>query len=494
MVAMAGSATWHVVKNLGLFFLSIIFLPIDTSAVLIALILSLFRERPRINASQPKKVLVTGVSMSKGLAIARLLHQQGHTVVGADRYHLSSGRASRAIHRFYVLPQFTHSNGGRNELEKDPYITRLLDIVRSEHVDLWIPASDVHGALHDGFAKELVESRTSAKVIQLGYDNVATMDNKASFMELVRSLGLATPITQRVGSASELRAFLESKQELSLRPGGAQYLVKPIGVDDVARYDMPLLPFRTEEETIARIKAIPFARETDFIVQEYIRGDEFCTHALVIRGQVRAFVACPSSELLMHYTALPSSSPLSTSMLEFTKRVASAGGDCWTGHMSFDFLVRHAQDNDGGAQKPTVYPIECNPRVHTAVLLFQQTPELVDEYLSVLEPDMHGQREALYPLRPHRVYWIGQDLVESVLYPMYDALFRGRIRLDSVVKNMAMFVERLRYWNDGIFELWDPMPFWWTYHVQWPFLFLRHVFKGKWHKVNVSTGKLFEAA
>ncbi|KAG6010030.1 hypothetical protein E4U21_000472 [Claviceps maximensis] len=494
MAAMTESPTWHVVKNLGLFFLSVFFLPIDTIAVLVALLLALFRRGSRINASQPKKILVTGVSMSKGLAIARLLHQQGHTVIGADRYHLSSGRASRAIHKFYVLPQFIHSVGGRDEMRSDPYIARLLDIVRSERVDLWIPASDVHGALHDGFAKELVESHTSAKVIQLGYDNVATMDDKASFMELVSSLGLAMPITQRVSSASELQAFFETKQQLSLRPGGAQYIVKPIGVNDVARYDMPLLPFRTEEETIARIKAIPFASDTDFIVQEYIRGDEFCTHALVIRGQVRAFVACPSSELLMHYTALPSSSPLSSAMLEFTKRVASAGGEGWTGHMSFDFLVRHAHDSDRGKQNPIVYPIECNPRVHTAVLLFQQTPELVNEYLSVLGPDTHTQGEPQYPLRPHRVYWIGQDLVENVLYPTYEALFCGTVRLDCVVKNVAMFAYRLRYWDDGIFELWDPMPFWWTYHVQWPLLFLRHVFNGKWHKVNVSTGKLFEAA
>ncbi|KAG6012203.1 hypothetical protein E4U43_007900 [Claviceps pusilla] len=494
MAAMAESPTRHVVKNIGLFFLSVIFLPIDTSAVLIGLLLSLFRGESRVNASQPKKVLVTGVSMSKGLAIARLLHQQGHTVVGADRYHLSSGRASRAIRKFYVLPQFTHSVGGRDEMERDPYIARLLEIVRSERVDLWIPASDVHGALHDGLAKDIVESRTSAKVVQLGFDDVATMDDKASFMELVRSLGLAMPVTQRVDSASALQAFLATKQQLSFRPGGAQYIVKPIGVNDVARYDMPLLPFRTEEETIARIKAIPFTRDTNFIVQEYIKGDEFCTHALVIRGQVRAFVACPSSELLMHYTALPSSSPLSSAMLEFTKRVASAGGASWTGHVSFDFLVRHSQDHDGDAQKPIIYPIECNPRVHTAVLLFQQTPELVDEYLSALEMDKHDQREPLHPLRPHRVYWIGQDIVESVFYPTYEALFRGTIGLDSVVKNVDVFVERLRYWKDGIFELWDPMPFWWTYHVQWPLLFLRYVFKGKWHKVNISTGKIFEAA
>ncbi|KAG6064179.1 hypothetical protein E4U32_000469 [Claviceps aff. humidiphila group G2b] len=494
MAAMAESSTWHVVKNLGLLLLSITFLPIDTTAVVLASLLSLFRGESKIHASHPKKVLVTGVSMSKGLAIARLLHQQGHTVIGADRYQLSSGRVSRAIRKFYVLPHFLHSARNRAEMENDPYIVRLLNIVRSERIDLWIPASDVHGAMHDGLAKDIIEAHTSTKVIQLGYDNVATLDNKATFMDLVRSLGLSMPTTQRVSSAPELQSFLETRQELSMRPGGAQYIVKPIGVNDVARYDMPLLPLQTEEETTARIKAIPFARGTDFIVQEYIRGDEFCTHALIVHGQVRAFVACPSSELLMHYTALPRESDLHTAMLDFTKQIAVAGGEGWTGHVSFDFLVGYAPEKGSNTPRPMIYPIECNPRVHTAVLLFQQTPQLVNEYLSILEPDTQDQSEPLYPVQPQRIYWIGQDIVENVLCPAYEALFRGTVSIDSLARDVTSFVERLRSWKDGIWELSDPVPFWWTYHIQWPLLFLRHVFRGKWHKVNVSTGKLFEAA
>ncbi|GAB0137959.1 hypothetical protein EsDP_00006209 [Epichloe bromicola] len=478
------------VPNLCLFTLGVVFLPLGTISLVVAALLSTFGfgNDCRSNAGQSrcekKRILVTGVSMSKGLAIARMLHRQGHTVIGADGHRLSSGRVSRAIRRFHLLPRYTHTQA---------YTARLLEIVRTERIHLWIPASDVGGALADGLAKEAIEARTSARVMQLGYDDVAAMDNKAAFMELVASLGLATPDTRRVGSASELRAFLKTRQQQ--QQGGTQYVVKPMGVDDVARYDMPLVPLGTEEETMARIDAIPFGRGTDFIAQEHIRGDEYCTHALVVRGKVRAFVACPSSELLMHYAALPAGSALSDAMLDFTKRVADAGGRCWTGHVSFDFLVRHGTTTETTTDKPVVYPIECNPRVHTAVLLFAQTPRLVDEYLSVLEPGAAdgGEHEALYPLRPHRVYWMGQDLVESVVYPAYETFVLGTVGLGQLARSIASFMGRVRHWKDGIFEIWDPLPFWWTYHVQWPLLFLRYLFKGRWHKANVSTGKLFEA-
>ncbi|QPG95085.1 hypothetical protein C2857_007625 [Epichloe festucae Fl1] len=550
-MAESESPTWHVFKNLCLFTLGVVSLPLGTFSLVVAALLSTFRNDCRANAAQSrcegegegegegeeeeeeerkkKRILVTGVSMSKGLAIARILHRQGHTVIGADGHRLSSGRVSRAIRRFHLLPTTTTTT----KCDDDAYSTytytaRLLEIVRSERIHLWIPASDVGGALRDGLAKEAVEARTSARVIQLGHDDVAAMDDKATFMELVGSLGLATPDTRRVGSASELRAFLKTRRTrtrqgagegegegegdgdgLSLRPGGTQYVVKPIGVDDVARYDMmaALVPLGTEEETVARIDAIPFGRGTAFVAQEYIRGDEYCTHALVVRGKVRAFVACPSSELQMHYAALPAGSALSESMLDFTRRVADAGGRCWTGHVSFDFLVRRettTSDEEEEKEKPVMYPIECNPRVHTAVLLFNQTPRLVDEYLSVLEEPAttdtdadadadRGHTPPLYPLPSHRIYWIGQDLVESVLYPAYETFVLGTVGLGQLAESIASFMGRVRHCKDGIFEIWDPLPFWWTYHVQWPLLFLRYLFKGRWHKANVSTGKFFEA-
>jgi len=67
---------------------------------------------------------------------------------------------------------------------------------------------------------------------------------------------------------------------------------------------MTLLPFPGLDATRAHISQLLISAKNPWLLQEFIPGAEFCTHALVVWGRVRAFVACPSNELLMHYKAL----------------------------------------------------------------------------------------------------------------------------------------------------------------------------------------------
>jgi catechol O-methyltransferase len=47
-------------------------------------------------------------------------------------------------------------------------------------------------------------------------------------------------------------------------------------------------------------------------------------------------------------------------------------------------------------------------------------------------------------------------------------------------------------WKDGTFEVWDPWPAFWLYHVYWPVQFVLAVVQGKkWSRLNVSTTKMF---
>ncbi|KAG9590125.1 hypothetical protein KCU90_g14242, partial [Aureobasidium melanogenum] len=48
------------------------------------------------------------------------------------------------------------------------------------------------------------------------------------------------------------------------------------------------------------------------------------------------------------------------------------------------------------------------------------------------------------------------------------------------------------FWKDGTYEIWDPLPAWWLYHVYWPFQFAKSLVTGfKWSRINVSTTKMF---
>ena len=512
MLSSNSSRIAHGLQNIQLIALSLFFLPIDiyllflsyAVRILIPIPATSHRARARSPSShhvQPRNILVTGVGMTKGLALARLFFIAGHNVIGADfepwwfPFPLVSGHVSRSIKKFHRLakPDGTKEGSAR-------YAQSLLDMIRKESVDIWVSCSGVASAVEDGQAKEMIEMLTKCKCVQYNVPTTKLLHEKHSFIDYVASLGLAVPDTHTVTSRAAALKVLEDAQYT-----GKKYILKFIGTDDSVRGDMTLLPFSSVARTKTHISRLDMSEERPWILQQYIDGPEYCTHALVVRGQVKAFVACPSAELLMHYEALPSDSSLSRSMLRFTQEVAASDAANFTGHLSFDFLVdtkeKEAADKDPN-RIVTLYPIECNPRAHTAVCLFNDTPEMIDAYVSLLDPPEPGKVVGVngnaavppvYPRSPKKYYWIGHDLVEFVLLPVLSLFtLRGGMSFAQVFNSIGTFLEHLVFWRDGTFEVWDPLPAFWLYHVYWPYQFLFALLTGqKWSRINVSTTKVF---
>ncbi|CAI6097317.1 unnamed protein product [Clonostachys chloroleuca] len=494
----ADTARWHFSKNLFLLWLSFVLLPLDTTVIAAVHLWSRFRPFKRHHArlesaarpALPKTVLVTGLSMAKGLALARQFHRRGHRVIGADTRPLCMARVSTAVDRFYALPKPSST-----WCQADPHTVAMLALLREENIDLWVSVSDVHEAMHDAQMRDMIEQSTNIKCIQLGESDTHKLHEKDLFMSHAVEIGLPVPDSKIVHNHNAIIHFLNKRDALRFRPGSPQYLVKQIEQDDhESRFDMTLLPLPTEQETLHHIHNIPVHTSNPFLIQEFIKGDEYCTHALVVKGQVRAFLACPSASLLLHYSALPPESSLAQAMLGFTERVAAAGGADFTGHVSFDFLVkpRHVErESSKDILDVDLFAIECNPRVHTAVLLFNDTPEVVDEFFTF---DIDEKpRPPVFPRDPKRYYWVGQDLVQRVIFPLYQFFFLWTLTFTQLRQSLTQFAQRLLFWKDGIFEVWDPWPWWWLYHVYWPVQFLKFLVKGRWFNINVSTGKAFSA-
>lgn len=507
----------HVPKNLLLILLSIIAIPVTSTLVFASLLYTRLNPAPKPIALPPtstpanqssnneegrqeetlrrKTILVTGISMTKGITILRLLSQHTpHRIIGADTSALSPGRFSSATSAFH---QLTPPDG----TDAEPYIDSLLTVIHRESVDLWISCSSVVAAVEDGVVVRLAEDRAKAegrefKAVQFREDIIERLHEKDRFVEYVQSLGLRVPESWRCTNREEvLDVLLNSDKtdgEGEVRGEGTKYLLKPIGVDDRARAAMmTLLPFPSAAETESYVNNLSITPQNPFQLQQYISGAEYCTHALIVRGRVAAFTACPSSELLMHYVALPASSQLSKAMLDFTRRVAEDGGEDFTGHLSFDFLVPPGQE-DGG--ELVIYPIECNPRAHTAIALFADTPALASAYLSVFADSAAlDAREMVSPTVPtHAYYWLGHDLVTLLILPVLDAV-AGLASVDDVARSWVAFWEHAVSWRDGTFEVADPLPFAVLYHVYWPVVFCKAVWEGrKWSRVNVSTTKVFD--
>ncbi|OQO08916.1 hypothetical protein B0A48_05806 [Cryoendolithus antarcticus] len=519
------NSSWraHAAQNLALLSLSVMVLPFTTSLLLLSYAVNLLytawplKLRASIRSPQtpifpPKKILVTGVGMTKGLALARLFFAAGHEVIGADfepsLIPTACGHMSKAIKSFYKLTKPGPEGGAK-------YTKSILDIVVMEDVDLWVSCSGVASAVEDGEAKELIELVTNCKAVQFDVATTKRLHEKHLFMEYTRSIGLPTPESHTITSrAAALQLLIEGGAKGTAKGkkdiGSTEYIMKYVGTDDAVRGDMTLLPLDTPAATKAHIGRLPISEDRPWILQQYIKGPEYCTHSLVVRGEVKAFVACPSAELLMHYSALPSESALSQSMLRFTQEYAAAGGESFTGHLSFDFLVDEAEA-EAAARDPTkhvhLHPIECNPRAHTAVALLNDTPAMAEAYMTLLQPSTSVKRlgvdekvmanglapQPIFPVTPTKQYnWVGHDLFEFIILPVFALLFSNTTNVSKVLDGILEFAEHLLFWHDGTFEIWDPLPAWWLYHVYWPTQFLLCLVYGKkWSRINVSTCKIF---
>lgn len=414
------------------------------------------------------------------------------------------GHFSTSIEMFYRLSKPSKESGPAM------YIKDLVDTIKKEKVDLWVSCSGMDSGIEDGEAAEAIEKETKCKAIQFGLTLTETLHEKHYFIDNTKRLGLNAPETHLVTSENEALSFLYPEKPRSTEV--EQYIMKSIALDDTNRADMTLLPRRTSRETQAHIKRLNPTPFRPFVLQKFISGPEYCTHSLILNGKVKAFVACPSTDLLMHFTALPSSSALSQAMLLYTRIYARKTGPSMTGHMSLDFLVSEdvaaaaersvgAPETDVRALMNNIYPIECNPRVHTAAVLLEDVSEdLAEAYLSVLpdhEPKGVANGHRLENLIVHKpgvpgYYWVGHDLVTRILLPLLGFL-RFEVGLGEMLGLWMEFVEHVLYWRDGTWEVWDPWPAWWLYVGYWPAMFLVMLLERRWwSRCNVSTTKIFE--
>ncbi|KAK8108265.1 uncharacterized protein PG998_010278 [Apiospora kogelbergensis] len=537
---MAGYPLSDTLKTLSLTLLSILLLPLSLFTLCLGYIAqyafpkastSIDREAYREDARDQRTILVTGVGMAKGLTLARAFHLSGHRVIGADFESPGipcSGKSSSSLSAFYRMPKPDHAKPGAKSKSghnaANAYVERLVDIVKTDGVDLWVSCSGVASAAEDAEAKEAIERRTACRCIQFDVATTTKLHEKDRFMRETARLGLPCPETHTVTSPRELLRILdassssaETSHEKNREP--REFILKPVGVDDAHRGDMTRLPLATRRATERHVARLPAAPGRPWIAQRFVPGGaEYCTHALVVRGRVRCFAACASAELLMHYRPLAADSALSRAMLRFTRefvaRYAAAnsdgggGGLMMTGHLSFDFMVAEDGEVTEKGFRRSLYAIECNPRAHTAVVLFAQPgPEMRDmvrAYLSAIEPKgangstapvangFSDESKLVTPPRDAQSrYWIGHDLVSLVVHPTY-RLATGRITLHEFLSSLVTFLSHLLTWKEGTWEAWDPWPAVVLYHAYWPLSIIDAWRQGqRWSRVNVSTTKMF---
>ncbi|MDT7576818.1 MAG: hypothetical protein QOH17_3151 [Pseudonocardiales bacterium] len=426
------------VRTLGALGLLLLALPFNLALTGLALLRGLLVRERLVTAERPRTVLVSGGKMTKALQLARSFHRAGHRVVLVEsrKYRFTGHRFSRAVAAFHTVPE-----------PDDPgYAAALLAIVRREGVDVYVPVCSPKASRYDALAKDVLAPY--CEVIHGDATQIATVDDKAAFAAAAASLGLAVPDTHRVTAPQEVASFSFP---------GPTYVLKSIPYDPVNRLDLTPLPRATLAKTAAFARSKPIREDTPWILQEFVTGQEYCTHGTVRDGELQVYGCCRSSAFQVNYEMVDRP--------EIEAWVRRFVGELrLTGQYSFDFI----EAADG-----TPYAIECNPRTHSAVTMFYDHPDLARAYLDRNVPTIRP-RPAAKP-----TYWLYHELWRLLTQPEA----RGE-RLRVILRG-----------KEAIFDWSDPLPFLLVHHLQIPWLLLGNLVRHKgFIRIDFNIGKLVEPA
>ncbi|MEI8082293.1 MAG: ATP-grasp enzyme [Actinomycetes bacterium] len=412
-------------------------LPLDAALVGVALLRRSPGRTSHLPVDARRTVLISGGKMTKALQLARSFHDAGHRVVLAEsaKYRMTGHRFSRAVAQFHCLPEPTAPAYGR----------ALLDIVQREHVDVYIPVSSPVASLPDAQARRLLDD--VCEVVHADAEAVRMLDDKIEFSNAARTLGLRVPDSHRITDPRQIDEF-----EF---PDNRSYILKRIAYDPVGRLDLTRLTRDTPQQNAAHARSLPMSTDDPWILQEFITGQEYCTHGTARRGRLQVYGCCESSASQLNYASVDK--PGIRSWVEHF--VGSLG---LTGQFSFDFI----EDSDGHA-----YAIECNPRTHSAITMFYDDLRVASAYLN----DDHPVVTPAVDARP--TYWIYHELWRLVTQPG-----RRVSRITTILRG-----------KDAIFSWRDPLPYLMVHHLQIPSLLIGNLLSRRgWTRIDFNIGKLVE--
>ena len=387
--------------------------------------------------SSGRTILLTGGKMTKCLQLARLFHANGDRVIVAETplYKFCGTRFSKAVDTFYVVPKIEGNGNG--------YSKALIDIASKEDVDIFIPVASPKSAYYDAKAKPHFPKHT--KVFHFDADIVKQLDDKHQFIRMAESFGLSVLESHLFTSKEKLL----SHQFLS----GAKYILKKIDYDPIYRLDLRTLPHKGWEE---RVEGLPISEDDPWVLQEFIDGREVCTHITTQNGEINMYICSNSSPFQVNYKMLHLPK-VKDWVASFVKKLNA------TGQISFDFIIKNDK----------VYPIECNPRTHSAITLFHNQPGAALAYYpnsnlsKTFEPN---------PSAGH-TYWLYHELY--------------RLISSKNFKEFEMIIKRIWTGKESVFQWSDPWPFWFNNHVSIPYQLLKNLRKNlAWSHIDFNIGKL----
>uniref|UniRef100_A0A7S2C8A8 ATP-grasp domain-containing protein n=1 Tax=Alexandrium andersonii TaxID=327968 RepID=A0A7S2C8A8_9DINO len=411
---------------------------------------------PSFQPGKPKKqlrILVTGGKMSKASAVARAVGRDGHKVFTAEimPYKYCHTRFCSYVTKHYVLPRPT--------VDPVAWEAAVQAIVAEQSIDLIIPCT----APVESSAYAHLRERLPPHVRVFAFDGAVSdeLDNKYTFNQVLVKADLACPETAAMECLEDGLEFFRGK---SAADGGKKYIVKPAVYDPKARTEILFLPIEDEQRQEEYLRSRNATKEVPYVIQEVLQNPEYGCFAMFNKGALTGFEFFESAASCLVYRQCRDKRY--QQVLELNKGLGKAMN--LTGQLTLDLM--HTASGD-------MVPIECNPRIHSAICTLEGHRNLGSCYT---EPDHAPSSDADIVLsKPDTFrFWIMDQIFLMAGFWKHKSCFK-------------LSISEMLGGNDAMLAGDDPMPFLAMYLAQIPSLLALEILPGtEWLKLDFCIGKV----
>merc|ERR1719191_2274254 len=228
------------------------------------------------------------------------------------------GREGHKVFTAEIMPyQFCHTRFctyvskhyvlPRPTVQPKEWVEKMQAIVAEQNIDLIIPCT----APIESTCYAHLRERLPPNVRVFAFDGATSdeLDNKYTFNQVLVKAGLSCPETAHMTCLKDAVEFFERKETTS--DDGKRFIVKPAVYDPKARTEILFLPIPDKERQLEYLKSRNATKAVPYVIQEVLENPEYGSYAIYNKGELTLD--------LMH----------------------TSSGD--------------------------LVPIECNPRIHSAV-------------------------------------------------------------------------------------------------------------------------------
>jgi hypothetical protein len=406
-----------------------------------------------------RRILVTGVSTSYGLRVARAFYDTGHDVVGADKSNSripSPAAFSTTLHRYY-------------RLKNDPinFAKQVLRTVLLEEIDLWVDCSETIPTSALAHAHAVIEAKTTCVCFVAPEQLRNALSTSRKFLEFASSAGLNIPEVHTVRSRDEVHGLLNQAH------GKKRYYLTSSGAPS-STSRRTALPRRTLSQTYNEVSQLRIQNDSGWVLEQSTEGlARYDTFAILARGLVKAFavsqVIKPMTFQIVH------DSNLTRVMLSDVEKLAQHLGPDVSCHLRVVFCIEEKQTDTGVEHR--LLPVDGGIIPDYTALAFQGyagSIALIQAYFGLMPESIdivpNGLSDGAPPPQP-RVPQPSQTLVGIYSYANDIWLASEALRELAIGKTILAWIElatHIFFWFDIDYSFADPVPYWYLWQVYVP--------------------------